>query len=95
MLKSVTAFLILLSPLAQAETDCVAVKLQAADQLLAACGSETELSPEEIAVFQDASRSLASDCSDSRAAETLDRGVLYKKLDLAENCSAKADVLAR
>ncbi|MGZ3721606.1 MAG: hypothetical protein ACXVA9_01665 [Bdellovibrionales bacterium] len=77
------------------ETDCTTVKLMAADTLSQACASEEALSPEQIAGMEELSSNLTEVCGDNRVSETLERGMFYKKLDLNESCSAKADLLAK
>jgi hypothetical protein len=94
MLKSLAALLLVLSPVIHAETNCTELKLEAADRLQAACASDAKLSAEDVATFQEISRLLSHECSDARSAETLDRGVLYKNLDLFDHCNDKAGLLA-
>ena len=98
MLKVLASILIssffVSSAFAAEALDCAGLKLEAASALAKACASEEALSVDEVADLEEMSTDLAATCPDLTASEALDKGLLYKKLELAENCKNKADQLA-
>lgn len=98
MLKVLAALLILATPFAfatQTPSDCISLKIATADTLLRTCASDIQLSSDEASSFMQISQTLQNQCGDARAAEVLDRAVLYKKLELTENCMQKAELLGK
>lgn len=100
MLKAMAALFILATPFAfafasQTPSDCISLKLSTASTLLRACASDIQLSSEQASNFMQISQTLQNDCGDTRAAEALSRAVLYKKLELHENCMERAELLGK
>ena len=83
-------------PLTHAETvNCQALRSTASVSLNAACATPGELSLEQTSNFNQLSEVLEDQCGEREVSSVLARGVLYKNLDLSENCNSQAMELAQ
>lgn len=98
MLKSIVAVVIGWSVLPQAfaqTVNCQALRSTASVTLNAACATSEELSLEQTSDFNELSVVLEDQCGEKEVSSLLARGVLYKNLDLSENCNSQALELAQ
>jgi hypothetical protein len=79
---------------AHASAKCESLKGLMAAELSEACGSSTELTKQQIELFKSGIDTLVNECGESDFADSLYRGVLFKKMGLPETCKARAKILS-